>query len=384
MGTGSQESARGSRGANQRHQSGFEHVTAFSTQAGGDLTDEFNGRYGGAYERIIDLARPTGDHQGRDQLSGVPDQSLDQTYQAVKRQLKAMGAKLYEIGVKTTQSMIKREWNLEQVLKFVPWLKRENAKGAEILVRPAGKNNQGLTLVDGMNRSQIDAMKRNGAEPAVIIETSPERFQSWIKFTDQPLTEHTTIALSKAFAKEYGLGVDHGTGSDFGRLAGFLNQEPELKTARGHNPRVLCIESEGQQASRGQFMVDTMNNVIEKQNAEIESKRRLKRAHERTEGYFSDKLVHRYQKDFNECLEGLNRRIDQTTLDTMICIRMAKSGIRAQDIAETLQKASPEAPLRQAAGDTQYGRDLVNSIFENPEIRKEISKSRSQSQGFSR
>ena len=384
MGTGSQESARGSRGANQRHQSGFEHVTAFSTQAGSDLADEFNGRYGGAYERIIDLARPTGDHQGRDQLSGVPDQSLDRTYQAVKRQLKAMGAKLYEIGVKTAQSMIKREWSLEQVLKFVPWLKRENAKGAEILVRPAGENNQGLTLVDGMNRSQIDAMKRNGAEPAVIIETSPERFQSWIRFTDQPLSENTAIALSKAFAKEYGLGIDHATGSDFGRLTGFLNQDPELKTARGMNPRVLCIESEGQEASRGQFMVDTMENLLEKQNAEAESKRRLKQAQERAEGYFSDKLVHTYQKHFNEHLGGLNRRIDQKTLDTLICIEMAKAGIKAQDIGETLQKASPEVPLRQVAGDTQYSRDLVNSVFENPAIQQEIIKSRSQSQGFSR
>jgi len=131
-------------------------------------------------------------------------------------------------------------------------------------------------------------------------------------------------------------------------------------------------------------MIDTMENLLEKQNAEVESKRRLKRAHERAEGYFSDKLVHTYQKCFNECLEGLNKRIDQKTLDTMICIRMAKSGIKAQDIAETLQKASPEAPLRQAAGDTQYSRDLVNSVFENPALQKEISKSRSRSQGFSR
>ena len=131
-------------------------------------------------------------------------------------------------------------------------------------------------------------------------------------------------------------------------------------------------------------MIDTMENLLEKQNAEVESKRRLKRAHERAEGYFSDKLVHTYQKCFNECLEGLNRRIDQKTLDTLICIEMAKAGIKAQDIGETLQKASPETPLRQVAGDTQYSRDLVNSVFANPAIQQEIIKSRSQSQGFSR
>jgi hypothetical protein len=230
MGIGSQKSERGSPRSNRRHQSGFEPITACSTQAGTDLSNEFNRSYGGAYERIIDLARPTDNHQGRHQLSGVSDQSLDQTYQAVKRQLKAMGAKLYEIGVKTAQSMIKREWNLEQVLKFIPWLKRENAKGADIYVRPTGKDNQGLTLVDGMNRSQIVAMKQKGLEPAVVVETSPERFQSWVKFTDQPLCENTTTVISKAMASGYGKGIDHATGSDFGRLAGFLNRETELKT----------------------------------------------------------------------------------------------------------------------------------------------------------
>jgi len=185
-------------------------------------------------------------------------------------------------------------------------------------------------------------------------------------------------------AQKYGKGLDHATGSNFGRLAGFLNQEPELKTARGHNPRVLCIESTGQEASQGQFLIDQLIQTMMKNNAEKESKRRSNQAIEAHEDRLGDKLVHTYQKHFKSLSEGLNRQIDQQTLDAMICIKMAKAKFKPQEIVETLQKASPEVPLRQIVGDTQYSRDLVNSVFKNPEIQKEISKSRSYSKGFSR
>jgi hypothetical protein len=119
-------------------------------------------------------------------------------------------------------------------------------------------------------------------------------------------------------------------------------------------------------------------------DADRESKRRLNRAIEASEGCLGGKLVHTYHKYFKESLDGLNRQIDQQTLDTLICIKMAKARFKPQEIAETLQKASPEAPLRQVAGDTQYSQNLVKSVFENPAIQKEISKSKSHSMDFSR
>jgi len=370
--------------ADQRHQSGFEPVSTHSTQASTDLTLEFNRSYGGAYERIIDLARTTGDHQGRDQLSGVPDQSLDHTYQTVKRQLTAMGIKLYEISVKTAKRLITREWNLDQVLKFIPWLKRENAMGADIYVRPAGKDNQGLTLVHGMNRTQVEALKRDKFEPALVLQTSPERFQAWVKLTDKILCERSSEALSKAIAAKYGQGVAQATSSDSGYLAGFLNRDSELETSRGQNPRVLCLESTGQKASYGEAFTDFVIEKVRKEQAREESKIRLNQAIEGAESYLGDKLVHRYQKYFKVSLDGLNRQIDQETLDTMICIKMAKARFKPQEIIEALQKASPEAPLRQIAGDTQYSTSLVQRVFEDPVIQKEIHQSKFRSMGLSR
>ena len=86
----------------------------------------------------------------------------DKTYEAVKKQVQAMGAARFEIGVfdASTERMIPRVWDKDTVLKSVPWLRYENLKGRNIYIRPAGEHN--LSLVDDLKASAILTMKTGG------------------------------------------------------------------------------------------------------------------------------------------------------------------------------------------------------------------------------
>ena len=90
----------------------------------------------------------------------------DRTSQAIARQLKAMGCDLYDIGIRdsATGKMMNREWTLQEVVENAAWLKRMNAQGNDIYIRPAESARHGLVLVDDLSSFDLDAMKEEGRE----------------------------------------------------------------------------------------------------------------------------------------------------------------------------------------------------------------------------
>ncbi|MBJ4030356.1 MobA/MobL family protein, partial [Salmonella enterica subsp. enterica serovar Derby] len=101
----------------------------------------FHDAYAGAADRIVALARPDAtDNRGRLDLAalGGPMKN-DRPLQAIGRQLKAMGCERFDIGVRdaTTGQMMNREWSASEVLQNTPWLKRMNAQGNDVYIRPA-------------------------------------------------------------------------------------------------------------------------------------------------------------------------------------------------------------------------------------------------------
>src|SRR5271169_6970606 len=96
-------------------------------------------------------------------------------------QLDALGADLFDIGVKRTDgTMLLREgWGAKQVLKSLLWLRRENLNRGHIYVRPGGIHR--LSLVDDLNAAALVRMKADGFVPAAVVETSPGNFQAWLK-----------------------------------------------------------------------------------------------------------------------------------------------------------------------------------------------------------
>src|SRR5437867_1300264 len=103
----------------------------------------------------------------------------DRTQEAVRKQVEAMGAEHFEIGVFDvgSEEMIPRTWDKETIIKSIAWLRFENLKGRNIYIRPAGEHH--LSLVDDLKAPAIHRMKSQGFAPALVVETSPGNFQAW-------------------------------------------------------------------------------------------------------------------------------------------------------------------------------------------------------------
>jgi len=99
------------------------------------------------------------------------------TRSVVRKQLCATGCELFEIGIlrQDGRVLLRNGWSSEQIDAALGWLKRENARGAHIFVRPHGAH--ALSLVDDLGVDAIARMTDAGFQPALIIETSPATFR---------------------------------------------------------------------------------------------------------------------------------------------------------------------------------------------------------------
>lgn len=91
-----------------------------------------------------------------------------------------MGCELFEIGVlrRNGRMLLRSGWSADQIDAALAWLRRENARGAQIFVRPHGTH--ALSLVDDLSAETILRMTGAGFQPAAVIETSPGNFQVWL------------------------------------------------------------------------------------------------------------------------------------------------------------------------------------------------------------
>jgi hypothetical protein len=170
----------------------------------------------------------------------VSSHAWDKTYEAVNRQLTAMGADLFEIGAlqrsdgDKSQFMLLRTWDQKRIIESLPWLRYQNWHESHIYVRPKGESS--LTLIDDLNLSAIVRLRRQGFRPAVVVQTSPGNYQAWIKHPAR-LDRELGTAVARELATLFGGDVKAADWRHFGRLAGFRN------TKSGYRKVVRCQSS---------------------------------------------------------------------------------------------------------------------------------------------
>jgi hypothetical protein len=154
---------------------------------------------------------------------------------AVRRQLFAMDCELYDIGVLQRQGrMLLREGRSEEwIEKALGWLKRENAHGAHIFVRPHGEHS--LTLLDDLDVPTLAELRQSGFGPAAVVETSPGNFQIWVNH-GRVLSRALSTQAAKELARRFRADPSSADWRHFGRLAGFANQKPHRRLANGLAP----------------------------------------------------------------------------------------------------------------------------------------------------
>lgn len=304
----------------------------------------------------------------------------DKSYLAARRQLIAMGVNDFEIGIRDSKTgkMMNREWSLNETLKNIPWLKRENAKGADIYVRPAGEMNAGLILVDDLTRGKIQTMKNDGHNAAAIVETSPNNFQTWIKISPSKLEPEIATTIAKMMAKKYGADMNSADWKHYGRLAGFTNRKPEHLNEIGKSPFVLSHESTGKLAESSERVMAIVKNYLDEQKTRKEKLDRmiaidthrtpiLATKNLDPTSYYLERqksLKTQYAKDY-----------DISRADFMISKELYRKKVTVEKITETLLQASPELAERKKGHIDDYlSRTVAKAILEEKDREREQQK----------
>jgi RepB DNA-primase from phage plasmid len=171
---------------------------------------------------------------------------------AVRRQLAAMPCPLYE--VRLIHSVFRqpypgmRQWTAWQLSDpaTVGFLRIRNRQGYDVYFRPyAGSQNGGYILLD-LDQPVPGILARvrtQGHEPCVVIETSPGRWQAWIRVSHDPLLPALATRVARKLAEIYGADRASADWRHLGRLGGFTNRKPRRRRVDGLAPWVKLIHA---------------------------------------------------------------------------------------------------------------------------------------------
>lgn len=239
--------------------------------------------YSGARERILalagpaDRAEPVGPESGR----RVPETRRDLSLEALERQVAALGVERFEVGLREarTGQTMHRAWSRADLVQSAAWLKRMNAQGNDVYIRPAGEH--GLVLVDDLKPQALERMKAAGFAPAATLETSPGHYQAWVKLADQPLSDEMRRMAAQGLAEQYGGNPNSADPHRYGRLAGFTNQKPEHTRDDGRQPYVLAHDCPGQVATAAPAYLKRIEQALEAAERAHRQERQAQRGRER-------------------------------------------------------------------------------------------------------
>lgn len=228
-------------------------------------------------------------------MSTEKHEVLDRTQEAVRKQMAAMVAGTFEVGIfdSDTERMILRTWNEEALFKSIAWLRFENLKGRNIYIRPAGTHS--LSLVDDLTADSIARMKREGFAPALVVETSPRNFQAWLQHGGT-LDKALSTAVAKALAKRFHGDQGSADWRHFGRLAGFTNRKEKYRQPQGRFPYVRLVETTGTTYQEAISFVPQVQAALTKQIERAAELRRRLHSNPQT-GIFELKSIDDFRND---------------------------------------------------------------------------------------
>ena len=192
------------------------------------------------------------------------DRGLWVSVAVLRRQITAMPCGLYEVRLIHSGSHQPypgvRRWTASQLLDpaTVRFLRIRNREGYDVYFRPdAHDHNAGYILLD-LDRplpGTLAALRTQGHEPSVIVETSPGRMQAWIRVVSEPLPPALATRIAKRLAQLYAADLASADWRHVGRLAGFTNRKLQRRRIDGLPPWVKLIAARGCLARGGAALI---------------------------------------------------------------------------------------------------------------------------------
>ena len=317
----------------------------------------------GAARRIVALAGDAGDRRGHGRQPVDAARMSDRTRTAVERQLDAMAQDQYEIGLREQDSgrMMDRTWTADQVLDGLPWLKRQNARGHDIYIRPAAAEHD-LVLVDDVDQDGLDEMRAAGRAPALVIETSPSNYQAWLRL-DGPQPPEVRREIARRLAREHGGDPASADARHFGRLSGFTNRKPAYESGRGLQPWVLVRQAGGRVAAAAASLVEAARERLDELARDAERRRR-ERAIQRAASPPPTGAPSRSPVAVFRRARARLTDTDPSRADFTAGLIMARAGYSGEQIGAAIEEASPELASRKAGHIEDYVQRTVRAIIE--------------------
>ena len=167
------------------------------------------------------------------------------TEAVLRRQIAAMPCRLYEVRLIHSDSRQSypgvRQWTASQLADpaTIGFLRIRNREGYDVYFRPyAGHHNAGYILLDLDQPAPgiLARLRAQGHAPCVVVETSPGRWQAWIRVSPAPLPPALATRVARRLAQLYAADRASADWRHLGRLAGFTNRKPQRRQPNGLAP----------------------------------------------------------------------------------------------------------------------------------------------------
>lgn len=273
--------------------------------------------------------------------------TTDRTSYAVKTQIDAMDHECWDVGILSNKGMMNKIWTTKELIANVLWLKRQNSLSAHIYIRPDNSLPHSTILLDDLKFDDIDRLKASGYQPAVVIETSPNNHQVWIRFLNSPMSTEERTVCAKTLAKGFNGDPNSADGKHYGRLAGFTNQKPKYRV-NGLQPFVKVKEALGMTCDKEFVFVEQANQIQIKQGQNITIIQCASYSLAENEYlYLINNLLKKYPEP------------DFSRLDFMIAERMIAKGFSVESIEDAMKKLSPNITKRKIGHLDNYVRRTI-------------------------
>jgi hypothetical protein len=264
-----------------------------------------------------------------------------------------------------------RIWTPTELLNpaTVGFLRIRNREGCDVYVWPfAEKQNAGYILLD-LDRaapSVLEAMRGNGHEPCVVLQTSPGHLQAWIHISTLPLEPAIATAIGKHLARVYGGDLASTDWRHLGRLAGFTNQKPQRLTG-GYAPWVKIMHARAGLARSAEALLQSVTLLpvptAQRSNGDA------------TTDNHSDRVTGIGVAEAAEIYQSWTQRWriverftppDWSIVDLWIARKLLSQGTTAQRVQEILRLGSPQFPRRHTDPDDYLRRTVAHAARSFP------------------
>jgi hypothetical protein len=332
--------------------------------------DSGRNAFSDARDRIMALAgTATQSRSGHTGVSSGIERRHDRTFKAVEKQIEALGVDHFDILLTDKNNQkIHKTWHKFEFIKDISWLKRMNARGYSIEIKPHG-NEHGLVLVEKLSKNAIQALKEKGWEPTLTLETSKDSYQAWIKLSKENIDPIIRESFYKNSLKKEEI-------DKYGLLAGFTNQEIELNQ-EGLKPYIFVHDNTGKVAKKASDYVKKIEQVIDNNIIKNIQEQRLDRINKHpihtdipfsAEDYYlrTSKLlieVHDIEKN--------KEKIDYKKMDWEIAESMAMCGrFFEMEMVDAIVKCSPNIESKDLKKMRESVTKMVQTIERMPEVKE--------------